>query len=86
MRLSGATRARWLPAARRRGKGSRRGRWIHAWVDEAVNPAVAHVNAWRLEADGNGGLNGAACYFPENGNDVNIYAMHGNFTDVIEEG
>lgn len=85
LRLSGAIKGE-VVARGAAGKGIAAGEVVHAWVDEAVNPAVAHVNAWRLEADGNGGLNGAACYFPENGNDVNIYAMHGNFTDVIEEG
>ena len=85
LRLSGAIKGE-VVARGAAGKGIAAGGAGHAWVDEAVNPAVAHVKAWRLEADGNGGLNGAACYFPENGNDVNIYAMHGNFNYVIEEG
>ncbi|WP_320913785.1 fimbrillin family protein [Butyricimonas paravirosa] len=85
LRLSGAIKGE-VVARSAAGKGIAAGEVVHAWVDEAVNPAVAHVKAWRLEADGNGGLDGAACYFPENGNDVNIYAMHGNFTNVIEEG
>ena len=83
LRLSGAIKGE-VVARGAAGKGIGAGEVVHAWGDEAVNPAVAHVKAWRLEADGNGGLNGAACYFPENGNDVNIYAMHGNFNYVIE--
>lgn len=86
LRLTGGDQGRGGCPRRGGGEVIAAGEVVHAWVDEAVNPAVAHVKAWRLEADGNGGLDGAACYFPENGNDVNIYAMHGNFNYVIEEG
>ena len=86
LRLSGAIKGEVVARGAAAGEVIAAGEVVHAWVDEAVNPAVAHVKAWRLEADGNGGLDGTTCYFPENGNDVNIYAMHGNFTDVIEEG
>ena len=86
LRLTGAIKGEVVARGAVAGEVIAAGEVVHAWVDEAVNPAVAHVKAWRLEADGNGGLNGAACYFPENGNDVNIYAMHGNFNYVIEEG
>ena len=86
LRLSGAVKGEVVARGAAAGEVIAAGEVVHAWVDEAVNPAVAHMKAWRLEADGNGGLDGAKCYFPENGNDVNIYAIHGNFTDVIEEG
>lgn len=86
LRLTGAIKGEVVARGAAAGEVIAAGEVVHAWVDEAVNPAVAHVKAWRLEADGNGGLDWAACYFPENGNDVNIYAMHGNFNYVIEEG
>lgn len=86
MRLTGAIKGEVVARGAAAGEVIAAGEVVHAWVDEAVNPAVAHVKAWRLEADGNGGLDGAACYFPENGNDVNIYAMHGNFNYVIDGG
>ena len=86
LRLSGAIKGEVVARGAAAGEVIAAGEVVHAWVDEAVNPAVAHVKAWRLEADGNGGLDGTTCYFPENGNDVNIYAMHGNFDYVIEEG
>lgn len=86
LRLTGAIKGEVVARGAVAGEVIAAGEVVHAWVDEAVNPAVAHVKAWRLEADGNGGLDGTTCYFPENGNDVNIYAMHGNFNYVIEEG
>ena len=86
LRLTGAVKGEVVTRGAAAGEVIAAGEVVHAWVDEAVNPAVAHVKAWRLEADGNGGLDGTTCYFPENGNDVNIYAMHGNFNYVIEEG
>ena len=86
LRLSGVVKGEVVARGAAAGEVIAAGEVVHAWVDEAVNPAVAHVKAWRLEADGNGGLDGTTCYFPENGNDVNIYAMHGNFDYVIEEG
>ena len=86
LRLSGAIKGEVVARGAAAGEVIAAGEVVHAWVDEAVNPAVAHVKAWRLEADGNGGLDGTTCYFPENGNDVNIYAMHGNFDYVIKEG
>ena len=86
LRLTGAVKGEVVARGAAAGEVIAAGEVVHAWVDEAVNPAVAHVKAWRLEADWNGGLDGTTCYFPENGNDVNIYAMHGNFNYVIEEG
>ena len=86
LRLTGAVKGEVVARGAAAGEVIAAGEVVHAWVDEAVNPAVAHVKAWRLEADGNGGLDGTTCYVPENGNDVNIYAMHGNFNYVIEEG
>ena len=86
LRLTGAVKGEVVARGAAAGEVIAAGEVVHAWVDEAVNPAVAHVKAWRLEADGNGGLDGTTCYFPENGNDVNIYARHGNFNYVIEEG
>ena len=86
LRLTGAVKGEVVARGAAAGEVIAAGEVVHAWVDEAVNPAVAHVKAWRLEADGNGGLDGTTCYFPENGTDVNIYAMHGNFNYVIEEG
>ena len=86
LRLSGVVKGEVVARGAAAGEVIAAGEVVHAGVDEAVNPAVAHVKAWRLEADGTGGLDGTTCYFPENGNDVNIYAMHGNFNYVIEEG
>ena len=64
LRLTGAIKGEVVARGAAAGEVIAAGEVVHAWVDEAVNPAVAHVKAWRLEADGNGGLDGAACYFP----------------------
>ena len=73
LRLSGAIKGEVVARGAAAGEVIAAGEVVHAWVDEAVNPAVAHVKAWLLEADGNGGLDGTTCYFPENANDVNNY-------------
>ena len=53
------------------------GETVYAWVDESDgNP---YINAWQLTADGNGCFTGSKQFFPQSGNAVNIYAIHGNF-------
>lgn len=54
---------------------------IYAWVDDAAtsSSATEYINAWNLTADGSGNLTGSSRYFPESGNSVDIYALHGNF-------
>ena len=54
------------------------GETVYAWVDES--DGTPYINAWQLTADGNGGFTGGTTqYFPQSGNAVNIYAIHGNF-------
>ena len=65
LRLTGAIKGEVVARGAAAGDVIAAGEVVHAWVDEAVNPAVAHVKAWRLEADGNGGLDGTTCYFPD---------------------
>lgn len=44
-----------------------------------------YINAWQLKADGNGGFSsattGADKYWPSDGSKLNVYALHGNFTE-----
>ena len=54
-------------------------------VDEAVNPAVAHVKAWRLEADGNRGWTDDVL-FPGERERREYLRDARNFNYVIEEG
>ena len=53
------------------------GETVYAWVDES--DGIPYINAWELIAKGNGGFRGTTQYFPQSGNNVNIYAIHGNF-------
>lgn len=56
------------------------GELVHVWVDDAGN--VANTELYKdkeLTARDNGFLTGETMYFPQTGNAVNIYAIHGNF-------
>ncbi len=55
------------------------GEKVHVWVDDAGNSKELYPNN-TLTADNNGTLTGGTTmYFPETGNAVDIYAIHGNF-------
>lgn len=63
------------------------GEEVHVWVDDAKNTqtTVTKENIYEnciLTAGDNGALSGETMYFPETGNQVNIYAIHGNFGDA----
>ena len=64
LRLTGAIKGAVVARGAAAGEVIAAGEVVHAWVDEAVNPAVAHVKAWRLEADGNGGAGRGGVLFP----------------------
>lgn len=56
------------------------GERVHVWVDDATTNAALYENN-ALEK-GNGGTlsGGTTMYFPQTGNNVDIYALHGNVT------
>lgn len=61
---------------------------VYIWADEAEASADAsYFNAWELTADGNGGFDAVADadkkYFPDSGNGIDLYAVHGNFSPAI---
>ncbi|WP_308757155.1 fimbrillin family protein [uncultured Bacteroides sp.] len=66
------------------------GEQVHVWVDDAGNVADKELYKDReLAAGDDGALTGETMYFPQTGNAVNIYAIHGNFgedTDWSEGG
>lgn len=64
------------------------GEKVYAWLDEVPvsGTATAFFNAWNLTAGASGALNGNPMFFPESGNGVNIYALHGNFSATFTEG
>jgi len=58
------------------------GEQVHVYVDDAVGPVQLYGNNI-LTADGSGNLTGGTpMFFPANGNNVDIYALHTNATLV----
>lgn len=63
--------------------------WLWAIKENTTNE---HITAWKLKANGSGGFSssttGAAKYWPSDGKKLNVYALHGNFTNSssISEG
>lgn len=54
------------------------GEKVSTWVDDAIT-TTALYKALELTADSSGAFAGETMYFPQSGNGVNIYAIHGNF-------
>ena len=55
------------------------GELVHVWVDDAVTDGELYADN-TLTAGDNGALTGSTTmYFPETGNGVDIYAIHGNW-------
>lgn len=61
------------------------GEQVHVWVDDAGNVADKELYKDReLTAGESGALTGETMYFPQTGNAVNIYAIHGNFGEATD--
>lgn len=58
---------------------------VYAWVDDAQT-GTSEYAARELTATASNGFNYTPMYFPQTGNGVNIYAMHGNFNPTFSEG
>ena len=62
--------------------------WL--WANKADD--TEYIKAWKLKADNNGGFSsctaGTTKYWPGDGSKLNVYALHGNFTNSpsISEG
>ena len=61
------------------------GEKVYAWVDDAKTSESEYL-ARELEADSNNGFTYDDMYFPETGNGISIYAMHGKFNPSFSEG
>ena len=61
---------------------------VYAWGDEVPTSGSPseYIKAWQLTADGSGSFTGSKQYYPATGNNVNIYAIHGNFSETLTEG
>lgn len=61
------------------------GETVYAWVDDAITDA-SEYEARELTATAGGGFTYTPMYFPQTGNGVSIYAMHGKFNPSFNEG
>ncbi|WP_304244892.1 fimbrillin family protein [Phocaeicola plebeius] len=64
-----------------------KGEKVYIWADEVVgSEEVTYFHAWELTADGNGSFESVADadkkYFPESGNGIDLYAIHGNSPEI----
>lgn len=55
------------------------GEEVHVWVDDATTDKELYADNTLTAGDQGALTGGETMYFPETGNDVNIYAIHGNF-------
>lgn len=56
------------------------GETVYAWADEVTSSSTPeYIKAWKLTAGSNNALTGSSQFFPQSGNSLNIYALHGNF-------
>ena len=58
---------------------------VSVWVDDAGTASPLY-EAVQLTANGSNGFTGEAMYFPQTGNNIDIYAVHGNFTTAFAPG
>ena len=63
------------------------GEKVYIWADEVVgSEEVTYFHVWELTADGNGSFESVADadkkYFPESGNGIDLYAIHGNSPEI----
>lgn len=57
------------------------GETVYVWGDDVDGTdATEYISAWTLTANGSGGFTGISQYFPQTGHNINLYAIHGNFT------
>ena len=72
------------------------GRTVSVWGDEHVDKTSSTVHtadvadylkAWQLTTDGTGALASTSTqYYPMTGNNLDLYALHGNFNNAATEG
>lgn len=58
---------------------------VSVWVDDAGTASPLY-EAVQLTANGSNGFTGEPMYFPQTGNNIDIYAVHGNFTTPFAPG
>jgi len=61
------------------------GEKVYVWADEVKTPATEYIHAWELTADGSGNFSASRKNYPNSGNPIDVYALHGNFTGITAE-
>ncbi len=54
------------------------GQKLYVWA-KRTHTSTDHFKTWVLTANGSGGFTGSAHYYPSDGTNIDIYALHGNF-------
>lgn len=57
------------------------GETVYAWADK-VPSAPDYIKAWTLTAGSSNDFTGTSQYYPADGNNLDFYALHGNFKET----
>lgn len=61
------------------------GQKVYVWAKH-TGTETEYLRAWQLTADGSGGLTPSTVrYYPADGTNIDLYALHGNFSDTFTE-
>jgi len=61
------------------------GQTVYVWAKH-TGTETEYLRAWQLTADGSGGLTPSSVrYYPANGTNIDLYALHGNFSSEFTE-
>lgn len=85
LRLTSGLEVQTRAASYTQGTSLAEGEKVYAWVDDAGN-SNPEYQARELTATAGEGFSYTPMYFPQTGNGVSIYALHGKFTTPFSEG
>ena len=63
------------------------GQTVYVWAKQDGSSSWSYLKAWPLATDGDGGLTGSPTkYYPIDGTEITMNAVHGNFAETLTEG